>query len=292
MYIPRPVESFRQLVEEALADKRLRLLPRSLKTDRQRACEIIFELGEMPLHKVNAARIETFLAKVKVRTSGPTANRHRSLLSSVFSFGMRRGLVAANPVAAVPRFREHENRIRFLDADEESALRTEVGRHEPELDLALNTGLRRAEQYGLTWIGVNLEREVLTVLGKGDRRRIVPINSNARGAIERLRRDSGGAEFVCPPWRGWFEDAVKRAQVEDFTWHDLRHTFASRLVMAAVDLSTIQRLLGHRSIVTTMRYAHLSNEHLRSAVGKLAKPPNPQLVLFSVKRSSTKTATD
>lgn len=283
-YTARPVETFRELAEQALADKKIRLAFRSWKTDRQRSAELIFEFGKIAPGDLAPGQLELFLARVKGRASGPTANRYRSLLSSIFSFGMRRGVVAANPVRAVPRFREHEGRIRFLDADEENALRDEVGRHEPELDLALNTGLRRAEQYGLRWIGVNLDREVLTVLGKGERRRIVPINSEARGAIERLRRESGGSEFVCPRWRRWFEHAVKRSGVEDFTWHDLRHTFASRLVMAGENLRTVQELLGHRSIKTTERYAHLSNEHLRSAVGKLAKRPNPQLVLFSVRR--------
>jgi len=272
---------FRDLVEAALADKHLRLKPSSWHTDKQRAAEIIFEFGALPAITVSASRIEIFLAKVKTRASGPTANRHRSLLSSIFAFGLRRGLVAENPLATVPRFREHENRSRFLEADEEGALRTAVGRREPEVALALHTGVRRGEQYSLKWESVSLNAGILTVNGKTGKR-TVPINPEARSAILALHRSSGGSAFVCPgTQRHWFEAAVRRAGLGDFRWHDLRHTFASRLVMQGVDIRTVQELLGHRSIVTTQRYAHVSSEHLRSAVEKLARKPEPQLALFA-----------
>ena len=72
----------------------------------------------------------------------------------------------------------------------------------------------------------------------------------------------------------------KAADIENFTWHDLRHTFASRLVMAGADLSSVQKLLGHKSILMTMRYAHLAPGHLQDAVEKLAAAaPAQQLAL-------------
>lgn len=71
-----------------------------------------------------------------------------------------------------------------------------------------------------------------------------------------------------------FENAVKRAEIEDFTFHDLRHTFASRLVMAGVDLPTVKRLMGHKEISMTLRYAHLSDDHMQRAVDFLV-PTSP-----------------
>ena len=209
-------------------------------------------------------------------------NRYRTLLSNIFSFGVRNGKLVANPIARIERFREPEGRVRFLDADEEKALRAAVRgqspEHEAEFDIAINTGLRRGEQYGLTWDRVDLERGILTVYGKTGRR-FVPINSGARVAILHLHKVSNGSKFVCPDrereaqkdWRKWLDQACLTAKIDNFRWHDLRHTFASRLVMAGVDLRSIQELCGHRSIVTTQRYAHLSPDHQKANVEKLTR---------------------
>jgi integrase len=200
------------------------------------------------------------------------------------SFGVRTGKLSANPVRNVRAFRESDYRIRFLDAEEEKALRTairsESAEYEPELDLALHTGIRRGEQFGLKWEDVDLERELLTVRAGKTGRRFVPINSVARSALEKLWRTSNGSAFVCrgatrenqDDWRRWFEEAVKKAKIENFTWHDLRHTFASRLVMKNVPIASVQQYLGHRSILTTMRYAHLSPDFQREHIEKLAGP--------------------
>jgi len=82
--------------------------------------------------------------------------------------------------------------------------------------------------------------------------------NNASGRIFRVQKPR------------WFEDAVKEAHITDFRWHDLRHTFASRLVMAGVDLRTVQELMGHKSIQMTCRYAHLAPTHQLAAVERLA----------------------
>jgi integrase len=151
------------------------------------------------------------------------------------------------------------------------------------------------ELFRLTWDKVDLQHNILTVQGKQaansseSSRRFVPINEFAHRAFEELHRRSAGSEYVCPgdhpvddgnqqDWRSWFEGAVKRAGVVNFRFHDLRHTFASRLVMEGVPLSAVQELLGHRSIVTTQRYAHLAPDHQKANVGKLAAyAPKPEI---------------
>ena len=82
-----------------------------------------------------------------------------------------------------------------------------------------------------------------------------------------IRNAEGGA-LTSP--RYWFEPAVKSAKIRSFSWHCLRHTFASRLVMAGVDLRTVQELMGHKSIQMTVRYSHLTPKHTLAAVEKLA----------------------
>jgi site-specific recombinase XerD len=74
----------------------------------------------------------------------------------------------------------------------------------------------------------------------------------------------------------WFTDAALEANVADFKWHDLRHTFASRLVMAGVDIRTVQELMGHKQITQTMRYAHLSPQHRTGALEKLSAQLPPK----------------
>lgn len=91
-----------------------------------------------------------------------------------------------------------------------------------------------------------------------------------------------GIGYVCPGfegsrsrgWRRWFEDAVEKAGIHNFRWHDLRHTFASRLVMAGVPFRAVQMLLGHERIETTLRYSHLGDTHLGEAVERLTACPS------------------
>ena len=129
--------------------------------------------------------------------------------------------------------------------------------HEPEFDLALHTGMRRGEQYRLRWQDVDLKRGIITVTRSkhGEARRI-QINSTARAALLALRDRADGVGYVCPgydgprtrDWRNWFEKAVQAAAIQNLRWHDLRHTFASRLVIAGVPLRAIQVLMGYKRI--------------------------------------------
>lgn len=97
-----------------------------------------------------------------------------------------------------------------------------------------------------------------------------------------MRKFGDGVGYVCAgydgprnrDWRRWFEDVLAQAKIPNFRWHDLRHTFASRLVVAGVPLRAVQILLGHKRIETTLRYSHLSDTHLRDAVEKLVAKPS------------------
>jgi site-specific recombinase XerD len=113
---------------------------------------------------------------------------------------------------------------------------------------------------------------------KNGNTRHIPLNSVAQAAFQELfARSSGqGRVFVNmqgEPLKGykhWFDPAVREAGISFFTWYCLRHTFASRLVMAGVDLRTVAELMGHKTIQMTMRYAHLAPAHKLAAVEKLA----------------------
>ena len=111
------------------------------------------------------------------------------------------------------------------------------------------------------------------VLTKNGKSRFLHLNSRALAALRMLHDRGLGTGRIFPIMKPrWFADAVREAGIKDFTWHCLRHTFASRLVMAGVDIRTVQELMGHKSITMTMRYAHLSPEHSAAALEKLCAP--------------------
>lgn len=160
----------------------------------------------------------------------------------------------------------------------------------PMVLVSLNTGLRRGELFKLEWRDVNLGvgLSIVTVraaAAKSNRPRQIPLNSEAVAVLKTWRdqqRNVSGSALVFPgregePFdntkRSW-EALLKAARIERFRWHDMRHHFASRLVMAGVDLNTVRELLGHGDLKMTLRYAHLAPEHKAAAVERLISHAN------------------
>lgn len=280
--------TFAEIAAERTALKTANLSPLSLRADKYRLRGLVKILGTVPVRALTPHKLEDALNQIAAErgVAGSTLNRYRTLLSSIFTVAVRNKRMLANPIAEVTLRPEPSGRVRFLSDKEEKSLRKQIrssfAERVAEFDLALSTGMRRAEQFNLTWAGVDLEQKNLMVMGKGSRgrgpkRRFVPINDRARKALLALYKISNGSPFVCPrkkregqrDFSKWFEETVKQAGIPELTWHDLRHTFASRLVMGGVDIRTVGELLGHASIQTTMRYAHLSQEHRHAAVETL-----------------------
>lgn len=150
----------------------------------------------------------------------------------------------------------------------------------PMVILSMNTGLRRGELFNLTWKDIDLKRAVLTVIAesaKSGKTRHVPLNSEALNILNLWSGQSKDSSLVFANPDGQrfnnvtkaWANILKAAQIENFRWHDMRHHFASKLVMAGVDLNTVRELLGHSDIKMTLRYAHLAPEHKAMAVEKL-----------------------
>jgi integrase len=186
-----------------------------------------------------------------------TANRYRALLSLTYRLAIRNGKVSVNPARSVQHRVENNARTRWLTMGEEKRLRAEIAAtcpgHIPELDLALSTGLRLSDIYGLTWENVNLAQRVLTIpRSKNSSAHHLGLSEQALAPLRVLRERSDGTGPVIRNLSGEplsnpchrFEPAVKKAGIEGFTWHCLRHTFASRLMMAGVDIRTVQDLYG------------------------------------------------
>ena len=146
--------------------------------------------------------------------------------------------------------------------------------------LAMNTGMRRGELFSLRWQNVNLERDFLTIEAanaKSGKARHIPLNQKAKSALTNWRGDcesplwvfEGKPEQPLTDIKKAWSTVLEEARIKDFRFHDLRHHFASRLVMAGVDLNTTRELLGHGSLDMTLRYSHLAPEHKAKAVSLL-----------------------
>ncbi len=192
-----------------------------------------------------------------------------------------------NPATAVKRFTITSERTRFLSGGEIHKLLQECEKPVtspwllPLVTLALNTGMRQGELLAMTWENVDFERAVISIVqSKTLRPKSIAINQPTKDALNGLKENRYGEMLFMWPWGDKigkvtvydaFKKVCKAAQIEDFRFHDLRHTFASHLVMAGVDLVTVKELLGHKTINMTNRYTHLAQEHKALAVTKLTE---------------------
>lgn len=153
----------------------------------------------------------------------------------------------------------------------------------PMVILSMHTGLRRGELFNLKWSDIDFARRNLTIDGfkaKSGRTRHIPLNEDAMDTLRKWRDQTGAEGLVFSSKKGKRFDNIQKAwtavlekaKITDFRWHDLRHDFASRLVMNGVDLNTVRELLGHSDIKMTLRYAHLAPEHKAKAVALLTIP--------------------
>lgn len=153
----------------------------------------------------------------------------------------------------------------------------------PAVLLSLNTGLRRGELLSLEWTDIDFDLKILTVRGDGSKTgqtRHVPLNREALNVLHHWKQQPGlKSKWVFHHWDGkpfrnlrkaWIA-VLKEAKIPNFRWHDLRHTFASNLAIAGIDLNTVRELLGHSDYKMTLRYAHLTPEVKHRAVESLVK---------------------
>ena len=257
--------------------------------DRSTVGKLLPVFGKVPLDDITPQTIKAYL-DTRDDLTKTTINRYRGTISMIFQEAIRNGKAKANPARLVRLHREDNSRVRFVTYPEEAVIRAIIRErcsiHEPELTLALETGMRRGELYSLDWDRVDLDRRQLLLLKtKNGTARVVILTAAAVSALEELRgrrsKDSPkvcltryGEPMISP--RAWFElvmeEAVKKnASLQDVTWHIFRHTYISRLVMAGVDLRTVQELAGHKDIKMTVRYAHLAPAHKLAAVDRLAE---------------------
>jgi integrase len=217
--------------------------------------------------------------------SPATVVRYMAALSVVFNLAVNEWeWLEVSPMAKVKKPKEPRGRVRFLDQEERERLLDACHKSRsrllyPIVVLAISSGMRQGEILGLTWKDVDfIRRRVVLHETKNDERRAVPVTGLAHELLQELskvrRIDShlvfpGNNPEKPVDFRHDWEKALKEAKIEDFRFHDLRHTAASYLAMNGATLAEIAEVLGHKTLQMVKRYAHLSEAHTASVVDRM-----------------------
>jgi len=245
--------------------------------------------GDKYLHEITTWDIEKYRYQRKTENrkspnkpvKPATLNREIALLKHLFSKAIEWGFLKENPAKPVKLFKENNKRLRFLSEEEINRLLSVCDGYLRDIVIvALNTGMRKGEIFNLKWQDIDFELKLIHVAdSKNYESRDIPMNDILYETLKTLKEKADQRQeyvFINPKTNKPYDDvkrsfktALKKAEIEDFTFHDLRHTFASHLVMNGVDLMTVKELLGHKDIKMTMRYSHLSPDHKRIAVKRM-----------------------
>jgi integrase len=229
-----------------------------------------------------AERIKSYRSR---QVKPATVNRELTLLKHMFAKAVEWKLLLANPLRGVRCLNVPTRMERILELNEEIRLLAACDRVRsrflrPVVILALNTGMRRGELLSLKWEQIDLVHRSIRVINAktNSSERSIPLNSTAYVMLCELARNNKSA-FVFPSNRKAGEQildlkkglkrAVQLANVRKIRFHDLCHTFATRLVQSGVDIITVQHLLGHAKISMIARYAHSPNNARIAAVRRL-----------------------
>jgi len=270
----QPTTTFDEIAELFLAYSRTNKL--SYERDERSIALLRGSFGGKLLDQIRPLDVEKHKTARRKLVGPATVNRELACFKTMFSKAVIWGKATNNPVKKVTFFREPPGRARFLSAEEIERLLAEAADHlKPILIVALYTGMRKSEILRLTWRDVDLQHRIIYVRNsKNGAAREIPMADTVYSILSSMAAERGpvfrhadGTPVVSIQTA--FYRAVKRAKIEGFSFHDTRHTFASYLVMNGVELVTVKELLGHKTIQMTLRYAHLSPMHKRSAVNSL-----------------------
>ena len=256
---------------------------RSYKSKRGFVFQLVDLYGNLPLRRFSTRLIEQFQTeRLQKGNKAATVNRLIATLKHMIHKATDWDMVEEETLKRVSKVKlieENNRRLRFLTKEECQALIDACSTHlRPIVTIALNTGMRKSEILLLKWENVDLKHGfILLEVTKNGERREIPINNTVREELLRITRRLDVPYVFFDPRIGnpyqdvkrSFHSACRRAGIKDFRFHDIRHTFASHLVMAGIDLTTVKELLGHKTIAMTLRYAHLAPSHKVKAVDVL-----------------------
>ena len=259
-----------------------------------------------PINQITAWLVEKFKNdRKKLGRKPSTINRDLACLKRMFNLAIKWKLTTENPLHQVEFLKENNQRRRYLEKDELKAL-LKACEYEPSrfrrnstkeplrilrqiVELAVHTGLRKSELLTRKW------KDIVVVNGikcfyvgetKNGEPRLVPLNERAIEALNQIPKAANSEYIFASPVKEGepikeikkaFRKALKKAGIEDFRFHDLRHTFASHYQMATNDERGLGEVLGHKTVNMTKRYAHLSLKHVKDGVDALNERLNESI---------------
>jgi integrase len=238
----------------------------------------------LALSEITPQCIEDYKNKRLNQVSASTVNRELATLKRLFNLAVEWDKTEVNPMKKVKILKEPDSRLIYLEPEQFSSLMEKI--HLPHLKvavmIAVHTGLRKGEILALRKTAIDLKRRFISVTEtrdsdgktnspKNNRRRTVPVNDELFSVLkEWIENLEGECLFDVRDFRQAFNRACKAAGIEDFHFHDLRHTFGSQLIMEGVDVVTVKEFMGHSSVNTTMRYTQVSEGHKIEAINRLS----------------------
>lgn len=229
------------------------------------------EFGTMYLDEISRASIAKFEAAQLRRVSASTVKHYRAALSGLFQIAIRHEMIDHNPCRTLDPIKVDNARFRFLTPKEWKALRAALPEpHRSIAEVSVLRGMRCGEILDLEWRDIDENLDLITIRNaKGNTRRVIPLE----GARKILLSQPQNGRLIFPTSTGRrhrVDNVTKRVNaiarengIDDFTFHDLRHTYASWYVQRGGDMYRLQRILGHKGPAMTQRYAHLRVDDLR-----------------------------
>lgn len=289
--------TFDEMMERYLAYAKMRRTHRSYVNTCIYVKHLTEVFGGLTLDQITPALISQYRdERLKIR-SPQTVKHEINCLSHAFTVAMKEwDWISHNPCLKVQKPQVNNEILRWLSSEEEdkliNAAKGYLNNQLTEIiTVALGTGMRQGEILSLKWKDIDMFRKTITIMQhKTKEPKAIPMTDAVFNLLKNKSKTISMSGFVFTTTKGTrilntnlqreFYKAVDKAGITNFRFHDLRHTFATRLVQSCVDLYTVSKLLGHKDIKTTQRYAHHNIESVRLAVQKLNN--------FSDKKQATK----
>lgn len=270
-----------EMLDEFLAYSKINNKPSTYKDNKHRVRLLKGFFGDKTIiASIKVSKIENLKTYIVIdlKDSKSTFNRYFAVLKKAFNLLIiNHRLNLLNPCNLVKPLKTDNSIMRYLTLEEEERLMKELSPHlKPIVICALTTGLRLSNILNLKWESINFDYgyiEILKQENKGHKQIQIPLSSRFKKELKKIGIKQKGYVFINPdthkPYKTiktGFNRALERAGIENFRFHDLRHTVGTRLVASGADLQTVKEILAHSDIKTTQRYMHPVKENLKRAI--------------------------